>query len=156
MIVVRRGRSGLEQKRPAELEDMLRPVLARTQIRTAQRGGWRPALEVFETEDSFEMVAELAGVNPEDIEIVVAGDILSIRGVRPDPSTPQHRSYHEARIPYGAFSADALIPCAVDVDLAEATYHNGFLHVRIPRMQGRTIIARRIDRDNAQPAEGDA
>jgi HSP20 family protein len=156
MIVVRRGRSGLETRRVAELEEMLRPALSRPQIRGAQRGGWRPALEVFETDESFEMIAELAGMNPDDIDITVEGDVLSIRGIRSDPTTCLHRSYHEARIPYGAFAADALIPFAVDVDLAEATYQNGFLHVRIPRTQGKTIVARRIDRDSAQPAEGDA
>ncbi|MGC4106523.1 MAG: Hsp20/alpha crystallin family protein [Thermomicrobiales bacterium] len=156
MIVVRRGRTGLETRRPTELEDLLRPVMSRAQIRGSQRGGWRPALEVFETTDTFEVVAELAGMNPDDIDIIVERDVLSIRGVRPDPSTCLHRSYHEARIPYGAFSADALIPFAVDVDAAEATYQNGFLHVRIPRTQGRTIVARRIDRDDAHPAEGDA
>ncbi|MGC4189646.1 MAG: Hsp20/alpha crystallin family protein [Thermomicrobiales bacterium] len=156
MIVVRRGRVGLETKRPTELDDLFRPVSTRAQIRGAQRGGWRPALEVFETTDSFEVVAELAGMNPDDIDITVEGDVLSVRGIRPDPSTCLHRSYHEARIPYGAFSADALIPFAVDVDLAEATYQNGFLHVRIPRTQGRMIVARRIDREGAQPEEGDA
>ncbi|HWK79195.1 MAG TPA: Hsp20/alpha crystallin family protein [Thermomicrobiales bacterium] len=156
MIVVRRGRSGLETKRPTDLEDLLRPAMTRAQMRGAQRGGWRPALEVFETTDSFEVVAELAGMNPDEIDIIIEGDVLSIRGSRPDPSTCLNRSYHEARIPYGAFSADALIPFPVDVDLAEATYQNGFLHVRIPRTQGRTIVARRIDRDHAQPAEGDA
>ncbi|MGB3328948.1 MAG: Hsp20/alpha crystallin family protein [Thermomicrobiales bacterium] len=156
MIVVRRGRTGLDTKRPTELDDLLRPVMSRAQIRGTQRGEWRPALEVFETTDSFEVVAELAGMNPDEIEITVEGDVLSLRGVRPDPSTCLHRSYHESRIPYGAFSADALIPFSVDVDRAEATYQSGFLHVRIPRTQGKTIVARRLDRDAALPVEGDA
>lgn len=150
MIVVRRGRIHPESRRPTELEGLLRPVLTRT----SQRGGWRPALEVFETAESFEVVAELAGMNPDEIEITIEGDGLSIRGVRPDPSSCLNRSYHEARIPYGAFSAEASIPFAVEVDQAEATYQNGFLHIRIPRIQGRTIVARRIP--SANPVEGDA
>lgn len=150
MIVVRRGRVSPETRRSTELEGLLRPVLTRT----SQRGGWRPALEVFETGESFEVVAELAGMNPDEIEITIEGDVLSIRGVRPDPSSCVNRSYHEARIPYGAFSAEALIPFAIEVDQAEATYQNGFLHVRIPRIQGRTIVARRIQ--NVIPSEGNA
>ncbi|MGI8482876.1 MAG: Hsp20/alpha crystallin family protein [Thermomicrobiales bacterium] len=82
-------------------------------------------------------------MNPDHIEIVIDGDILSIRGNRPDPSTCDHRSYHEARIPYGAFVADVLIPFSVDVELTEAAYENGFLNIRLPRTQGRTIVATR-------------
>lgn len=142
MIVVRHGRSRIDSNRRSELDELFRPLMSsRAQVRSSNRGGWRPALEVFETTEALEVVAELAGMNPDHIEIIIDGDVLSIRGNRPDPSTCDHRSYHEARIPYGAFTADALIPFSIDVEQTEAAYENGFLNIRLPRTQGRTIVA---------------
>ncbi len=142
MIVVRRGRSRIDAGRHSELDELFRPLMSsRAQLRSSNRGGWRPALEVFETTEALEVIAELAGMNPDRIEIIIDGDVLSIRGVRPDPSDCEHRSYHEARIPYGAFVADVLIPFSIDAERTEAAYENGFLHIRLPRTQGRTIVA---------------
>jgi HSP20 family protein len=77
----------------------------------------------------------------EAIEIVIEGDIVSLRGSRPDPATCDQRSFHEAHIAYGAFAADVYVPFSIDSENAAATYENGFLTIDLPRVQGRTIIA---------------
>jgi HSP20 family protein len=120
----------------------------RVPVRSTNRGVWRPALEVFETTDALEVVAELAGMRADEIDIVIEGDVLTIRGNRQDPVTCERRSYHEARIPYGAFVADVVVPFSVDADATEASYENGFLNVRLPRRRGRTIIATRGGSDD--------
>lgn len=156
MIVVRRGRLGGEVAHPSELEEFFRPVLStRVQLRNANRGVWRPALEVFETTDGLEVVAELAGMRADEIDIVIEGDVLTIRGNRPDPSTCERRSYHEARIPYGAFVAEVVVPFSVDAEQTEASYENGFLNVRLPRTRGRTIVATRSHGADAAKNEVD-
>lgn len=157
MIIVRRERPRIDGSRRSELDELFRPLMSsRAQVRSSNRGGWRPALEVFETVEALEVVAELAGMNPEQIEIVIEGDVLSIRGTRPDPSTCDQRSYHEARIPYGAFVADVLIPFSIDADNTEAAYENGFLNVRLPRTQGRTIVPTHAKTRNDVEDEVDA
>ncbi|HWV34843.1 MAG TPA: Hsp20/alpha crystallin family protein [Thermomicrobiales bacterium] len=157
MIVVRRGRSRIDASRASDLDELFRPLMSsRAQVRGSSRGGWRPALEVFETAEALEVVVELAGMKPDQIEIVIEGDVLSISGHRPDPSTCLHRSYHEARIPYGAFFADVLIPFPVEAEQTEAAYDNGFLNVRLPRTQGRTIVATRTRTDGDAKEGGNA
>jgi len=98
---------------------------------------------MFETDDSLQIVAEIAGMKGEDIDIVVEGDILTIQGNRTDPTNCDHRTYHVARIGYGPFAADIQMPFAVETDDADASYENGFLHITLPRTKTRTIIPTR-------------
>jgi HSP20 family protein len=111
---------------------------------SGRRPSWRPPVEVFETDDSLQIVAEIAGMKGDDIEIVVEGDVLTIQGNRPDPTNCEHRTYHVARIGYGPFAADIQMPFAVETEDATASYENGFLHITLPRTRARTIIPTRV------------
>jgi HSP20 family protein len=101
---------------------------------------WRPALEVFETDDALVVCAEIAGMDEGHLSVVVDGSMLIIRGERPDARHHEKRSYHEARIPYGAFGADIYIPFPVDAERTEADYRQGFLTIVLPRTVARTIV----------------
>ncbi|MDQ3045642.1 MAG: Hsp20/alpha crystallin family protein [Chloroflexota bacterium] len=114
-----------------------RPSLPHAQARL-----WRPAIEVYETDDALVVCAEIAGMSEEHLRVVVEGDVLLIRGERPDSRQREKRSYHEARIPYGAFGANVFIPFSVDPERSEATYDNGFLRIVLPRALARTIVPR--------------
>lgn len=145
MIVIRRGRPRDRIRRPFESEELLRAmVFGAGSISSSQRGVWRPPLEVYETPDRVEIVAELAGIDPDAIDIVIEEDILSIRGVRPDPNVCDHRSYLEARIAYGQFAADVQVPMTADAMAATATYENGFLRISMPKEASRTLIPRTL------------
>lgn len=141
MIIIRRGRPREMGRRTSDTDDLLHSLLGgRASMSVRGQGPWRPPIDVFETDDAIEIVAEIAGMDREHIDITLAGDIVSIRGHRPDATTCDHRSFHEARIPYGAFAADVFLPQAIDSDGASAEYNNGFLKVRLPKSRGRTII----------------
>jgi HSP20 family molecular chaperone IbpA len=84
---------------------------------------------------------------------VIEGDLLVIRGVRPDGGPCGRRTYHEARIPYGEFGAEVVLPFAVDGDRAEATYDNGLLHIVLPRLRSRTIVPRESDQTSEALSE---
>jgi HSP20 family protein len=103
-------------------------------------GTWRPPIDVYEKPESIAIVAELAGMEREEIEVILEGDVISLRGTRPDPNVCEQRAFHEARIAYGAFAADIYVPFTIDNDRATATYENGFLRIELPRVQGRTIV----------------
>jgi HSP20 family protein len=110
---------------------------------------------VYETPESITIVAELAGMQRESIEVVIEGDIVSLRGNRPDPNVCDRRAFHEAHIAYGEFAADVFIPHSIDTERATATYENGFLIVELPRLQGRTIVPT-TSRDTAAETRSDA
>jgi HSP20 family molecular chaperone IbpA len=145
MIIVRRTSQRDPERVKQEMEQMFRSLLpTRPQVAAKGNGLWRPPVEVYETEESLVITVEIAGIDENDLNLVVDGDRLLIRGDRPDRKHSEKRSYHEARIPYGAFGADVFIPFPVDTDRTEAEYSNGFLRIALPRQVPRTIIPRRV------------
>lgn len=144
MIVVRRGRPRSQSQRRADLDDVYRVLMPGGSAAGSRAGrAWRPPIDVYETADAVEITAEIAGLDPDAIELVVEGDLLSLRGQRVDGTSCEQRSFHEAHIHFGAFAADVFIPIPVDGDDANATYENGFLRISLPRTKGRTIIPTR-------------
>jgi HSP20 family protein len=151
MIVVRRSRPRDPERVQLEMEAVFRTLLAPGRAVTRAGGSrWRPPIEVFETADALVVRAEIAGMDEGQLEVVIDGDLLSIRGERPDPRQSEPRSYHESRIPYGAFGADVYIPFAVEADRADADYRDGFLRIVLPRATARTIIARQPSVDGGR------
>ncbi len=145
MIVVRRVRPRPQSRKHSDIDSMLLSMLgSSTAADRNRRPVWRPPVEVFETEDTLEIVAEIAGMNPDEIDIVLEGDVLTIQGERPDPCSEQHRSYHIARIGYGPFAVEIRLPFQVEADAAEASYENGFLRVSLKRVEGVTIVPKRV------------
>lgn len=141
MIVVRRAQSREATRRQRDIDAMYRSLMSgHGAAGNGPRRVWRPAVEVYETTDTLEIVAEIAGMHGEDIDIVVEDDVVTIQGTRLDPVSCDHRIYHIARIGYGAFAAEVHIPFSVEADSATASYDNGFLRITLPRIKGRTIV----------------
>jgi HSP20 family protein len=154
MIVVRRTRPRDPERVQQEMEAVFRTLIpSRPAVAHAKSTRWRPALEVYETSEALVVRAEIAGMDEGQLSVVIDGDMLVVRGERPDHRQTESRSYHEARIPYGAFGADVYIPFPVDPDRTEADYHNGFLRIVLPRSVAQTIVPRRSDSE-AEQEEG--
>jgi len=148
MIVIRRGRTHAVGMRPAEVDELFRAFVPGRPVGFAARGTgrWRPAIEVYETDDALIVTAEIAGVQREEIDVALEGEVLTVRGKRPDTAAcDSARVYHEARIPYGEFGADVYVPFPVDAEAADASYEAGMLRITLPKARGRTIVPRRAD-----------
>ena len=153
MFVVECGHRRDPGRVQQEMEAVFRTLMpSRPAVASGQPALWRPALEVYETDDALVVCAEIAGMDEQHLSVVVDGDMLIVRGERPDHNQSEKRSYHEARIPYGAFGADVYIPFPVDAELTAAEYNNGFLRVVLPRAAARTIVPRQPS--EAQRREG--
>lgn len=99
-----------------------------------QRDGmWRLALDVSENEDAFIVQASVPGVNPDDLDINLLNNVLTIQGeIQPEESQGQ---IHLRELSYGKFYRSIRLPVAVDMDKAEATYHNGVLTLTLPKVE---------------------
>jgi len=150
MFVVRRSLPRDPERVQQEMEAVFRNLMpARPAVAHGQPTLWRPALEVYETDQALIVCAEIAGMDEGNLSVVVDGDRLVLRGERPDPRQAEKRCYHEARIPYGAFGADVYIPFPVDAEQTVAEYNNGFLRIVLPRSAAKTIVPRRTGGDEA-------
>jgi len=94
---------------------------------------WSPPTDVYETDASFVVRVEVAGMNELDFTIEVEGHTLIISGIRIDPQ--ERRAYHQMEIRFGEFSTSVELPNGVDTQHAEADYNDGFLEIVFPKVK---------------------
>lgn len=92
---------------------------------------WEPPSDLFETESSYIVRVEIAGMNDREISVTLDGDLLLISGTRGD--TPARRAFHQMEIRFGDFTVAARLPGPVNEQAIVATYDDGFLLVTLPR-----------------------
>jgi len=97
------------------------------------RSGFRPSVDCYLTEDPSQLVVvvELAGVDPQSIEITVGDRALTISGERQRPRIAG-QVYQQAEIDYGRFERSVALGHDVDAKSAEAAYEAGMLRVTLP------------------------
>lgn len=94
---------------------------------------WRPPTDILETEESFIIKVEIAGMRDDDIEVAMENNLLLISGNRTD--IPEQRAYyHQMEIQSGKFEIAAEIPVPVDAEKAGAIYKDGFLTITLPKL----------------------
>ena len=93
-----------------------------------------PAINVWETESSLHAEAELPGLKMEDLEILVKGNELMIKGERKHLEQ-EGIKYHRRERGTGPFRGVVQLPADIDVDKVEATLENGVLTVRMPKSE---------------------
>lgn len=95
-----------------------------------------PALEVKETTDKYEVIAELPGVSAEDVDISLNDDTLIIKGEKKfcTEEKDEKSEVHFREISYGAFRRELTIPKNVDVEKIDATNKDGRFIINIPKI----------------------
>ena len=94
---------------------------------------WSPPTDVYETEASFVVRVEVAGMRESDFTINAEDNFLVISGVRSE--SPEWRAYRQMEIRFGEFSTAIELPLGVDVNKADADYKDGFLKVILPKLK---------------------
>jgi HSP20 family protein len=92
------------------------------------------AVDVFQTKESVVIKAPIAGVDPKQLEVAIAEDVVTIRGERVDDSVVDRENYYVQECYWGAFSRSIIMPVSVNADKAEASLKNGVLTIAIPKV----------------------
>jgi HSP20 family protein len=95
----------------------------------------RLALDVFESADDVTVRASIPGVKPEDIDISVRGDVLTIKGERLEEHDEEKGNYHLRERRYGAFQRSISLPTLVKADKAQAEFEHGVLTLTLPKVE---------------------
>ena len=94
---------------------------------------WRPAADVYRSQNGWIVKFELAGVRSDDIELTVQGNRLTLRGVRRDDCTAlEGCHYYQMEIAYSFFERSLALPCDLERANVTSEYRDGMLLVRIP------------------------
>lgn len=104
-----------------------------------------PNADVMETTDDLRVTVELPGLRPEDVEVSLEDNVLTISGEKQEERRQEGRDerWHLAERRYGRFSRSFVLPRDVEHDRIQAHYENGVLHVTIPKSE--KVKPRRIE-----------
>jgi HSP20 family protein len=94
-----------------------------------------PALNVWSSESGLNVTAEVPGVRPEDIDISVVGETLTLSGTRTPDEVDENTRYHRQERGYGSFTRTLQLPFPIEVNNVEATFKNGILTIGLPRAE---------------------
>lgn len=92
-------------------------------------------LDMYETDSDVVVKAAVPGVKPEEIEVTVTGDLLTIKGEFKTEEKMEKRNYLRQERRYGSFCRQVGLPASVDSGKAKATFENGLLTLELPKVE---------------------
>jgi HSP20 family protein len=96
-------------------------------------GALAPSVDLSETDTAVEVRMDLPGVKPDDIDIQVSGNVLSVTGQRQEEKEEKGRTFHRVERHSGSFSRSITLPAAVNESEVAAEYRDGVLAITLPK-----------------------
>jgi len=120
----------------AELKKVLEPI----NFLKKDTGSWlepegQLVIDVYETDDEIVIQSAIAGISPENLDISIEKDMVSIKGRRECTAEKSGKNYLIEECYWGAFSREIILPTEVDATKAEASMKNGVLTIRAPKIE---------------------
>ncbi len=91
-------------------------------------------IDMYQTGDSIVIRALVAGVNPEDLEIAITRDMVTLKGRREEIQEAPDEDYYHRELFWGSFSRTILLPEEIIIDEAEAKEKHGLLEIVLPKL----------------------
>jgi HSP20 family protein len=109
-----------------------------TRLMSEPRTGrpWSPPVDILETEDALVLRADLPDVKPEDIDVRVENNTLTVSGKRNWDAEETVKGWHRIERSYGEFVRSFQVPPTVNTDQVGADYKNGVLTISLPKKEG--------------------
>ncbi len=105
------------------------------------------AVDVYQTKDSVVIKAPIAGVRPEDIDVAISEDVVTIRGDRKDEQAVEKEHYYVQECFWGSFSRSVILPTSTVAEKAQATLKDGVLTLEIPK-----VVQDKVKKIRVKPA----
>lgn len=91
-------------------------------------------VDVYQTPDDIVIRSIVAGVRPDDLDISISRDMVTIRGTREEHKEVSEDNYFHKELYWGSFSRTVLLPAEVEVEEASAQEKHGLLTIRLPKI----------------------
>ncbi|MFC1614943.1 Hsp20/alpha crystallin family protein [Patescibacteria group bacterium] len=92
------------------------------------------AMDVYQTPDEIIIKAMIAGVKPEDLEVDITRDMVTVRGAREERKQIDEEDYFYQELYWGGFSRTILLPQEIESEEATAQEKHGLLEIRLPKI----------------------
>lgn len=94
-----------------------------------------PFIDLSETKERLILRAEIPGVNPEDLDISISGDILTVKGEAGGDYGTEEEDHRSRKMEYARFSRTIQLPCKVRISEVKASYKDGLLSIDMPKCE---------------------
>jgi HSP20 family protein len=94
-----------------------------------------PAIDMFQTDDEIVVKAALPGIKPDEVQINVTGEVLTLKGEVKQQEEKKERAWHIREQRFGSFERSVVLPTDVVADKAKAEFENGILTVTLPKAE---------------------
>ena len=100
------------------------------------RDGWSaPAIDMYQTDDEIIVKAALPGFKPDEVQINVTGEVLTLKGEVKQQEEKKERAWHMREQRWGTFERSVVLPTDVVSDKAKAEFENGILTISLPKAE---------------------
>lgn len=123
------------QELERQMGRMLRNMSITRMTPVQNTGGWRPAVDVYETVDAVYIYLDTAGIDMEGLTVTAESNGLTVSGRRQLPGRENVCCIHQLEIELGRFSRTITFPVTVDAAGIALGCRNGILEIRLPKMQ---------------------
>jgi HSP20 family protein len=113
------------------IEDMFRSL---SPVFSLAERSWKPLMDLNETPEQIIILAEVAGVDKDDLEVEISSKAVRIRAMRPARNCGPDATYRLAEIQYGRFERVLFLPAPIDPEIVSAAYTNGMLEIRLAKL----------------------
>lgn len=100
-----------------------------------REGIWQPAVDIYETEDSIVIKAEVPDVDQKDIEVRIEENTLTLKGERKHENEVKKENYHRIERYFGSFQRSFSLPATIDQEKVVATCEKGVLSITLPKKE---------------------
>lgn len=113
------------------IEQMFRSV---SPMFTLSERTWKPQMDIIEAPEEIIILAEIAGVSKENLEVEINSKAVKIHGRRSEMPRIEKSTYRLAEIQYGQFERILFLPTPIDTDKVTASYTDGLLQIRLTKL----------------------
>ena len=99
------------------------------------RGAWNPSVDIFENKDQIVLEAELPGLKPEDVNISIENNVLTLHGERKFEKKDDSDNFHRVERSYGSFTRSFTLPPTVSSENVDAVFDNGILRLSLAKRE---------------------
>jgi len=96
---------------------------------------WAPLADMYETKDDLFVTFELPGIREKEVSVAITGDLLTVKGERKLEHDLKGDGYYRLERLYGKFERSVPLPIPVQSDKVKATYRDGVLEIRLPKVE---------------------
>ena len=100
---------------------------------SANLGNFAPAVDVYEDENNVFVETPLPGIDPENVNISIENDVLTIEGSQEKKTEVDEKNYYRKEVRSGSFHRAVALPATVKSEDASADYEKGVLKIVIPK-----------------------